>query len=214
MELEVKVGPQGLSLGDGAVVTHRASRQGAGIVGQEHAPYFEATARGNVFSTSNAAVGVTVASTNVSPIAAGTGLGMIVVGNPLGSGKNLVVLKACVSQVSGTPGGGIVWNLIKNAQLITATQVGVINANLIGGAATSIAQVWNNTALTGSQIAIMLRPLFSQSAIALGVSGAVAEIIEDGDIVVTPGNAIALAATATGTTHILSCALTWEEVPQ
>lgn len=211
MNSEVKVGPQ--VNGDGALVTARGSKNGAMVVGQEHGPYYEAAARGVVFTTSNAAVGVAIAATDVSPVTAGTGTGIVVVGNPLNSGKNLVILKAGLSQVSGTPGGGVVWNYIPNINNVTAAQVGTINSNVVGGGAASVARVWNHTALTGSTLGVMFRPLFSQSAIALGVSGAAAELTVDGDIVVPPGVGIAIAATATGTSHTVCCSITWEEVP-
>ncbi len=211
MELQGKAGPQSLS--DGAVSTARMTKQGGLAVTQEHAPYAEAAARGVMFTTSNAAAGVTVASTDASPCTANTGTGLIVIGNPVGSGKNLVILKASIAPVSGTPGGGFVFNYIPNVGNITATQSGTINNNLLGTTGNSVCKVWNHTALTASSTGVMVRPISWGSAIAYGVAGGTAEVDLGGDLVVPPGVAIAICAVAAGTSHVVSASLTWEEVP-
>jgi hypothetical protein len=79
------VGPQGLS--DGSQAAPRLGNGGEMIVQNLHGRYFEQVKRGNVFGASNqAAQAVSVALTTTY-----TGLCL---SNPIGSGKNLVLLSA------------------------------------------------------------------------------------------------------------------------
>lgn len=88
-----------LGVSDGAQLPFRADKNGALVITGGHAFYHEIVSRGNVYVASNAVAGV----------APGTALSTappICLHNPVGSGKNLVILKTSVSYLSGTLGGG------------------------------------------------------------------------------------------------------------
>lgn len=84
--IQVSVGPQGISLQDGAIQTARGGRTGEMVVSELNARYFELLYRGRVWHASNQAaqaVSVALATTY-------TGIGLY---NPTGSSKLLVPLK-------------------------------------------------------------------------------------------------------------------------
>ena len=181
------------------------------ILVSELAPNYSALAQiGLLFST--AATAVTLAATHASPIAAGTGTPIISIFNPANSGKNLHLIKMLQATTSGTPGGPLVWNLIPNPANITATSAAPFNTLSLSQAG-SVARCWNNTALTGSTAGTAFRT--AGGAAAAAVTGTVLTFVEEfkGSIIIPPGSMLALAATAAGTTHIISAFAEWAELP-
>lgn len=86
MDIQIEVGPQATSAGDGTPIIPRAGRTGDTIVSELHGRYFEQNYRGRIFTAANqAAQAVSAALATVY-----TGLLLY---NPLGSGKILVPLK-------------------------------------------------------------------------------------------------------------------------
>jgi hypothetical protein len=202
-----KVGAQNAQ--DGTTPDTRSGRTGELVTSDAHARYNEATSRGNVFTAQ--AKGVTVVAAMASPIAAGATT-LLALYNPASSGKNLVIKKAGVATISGTPAGPFYIDALANTGIITQSSVAILCA-LIGGAAQSIAKAFSNVALTGSSIATTLRVLGGQAAIAAGAGNNSIDEEVAGAIIVAPGSAIALSAHGAGTSHVVSAYLTWEEVP-
>ena len=174
-------------------------------------PQYSALAQASLLFTTFANA-VTLAATHASPIAAGTGTPIISVFNPANSGKNLHVIKMLQATTSGTPGGPLVWNLIPNPANITAASSAPFN-NLSLTQTGSVARCWNNTAVTGSTVGTAFRNAGGPAA-ALA-TGSVLTFLEEfkGSIIVPPGSMLALAATAAGTTHIISAFAEWAELP-
>jgi hypothetical protein len=157
---------------------------------------------------------MTIASTHVSPLAAGTGTPIIGLWNPQNSGKNLVVLKHGIVTVSGTPGGGFIWNYATN-QTITQAVSGTIVCNFLGAGTGSVAKTFVNAATTGSTAGIAFRLAGWGAAVtATGAPGANTPIQEDdgGDIIVPQGAYVALAAYAAGTSNVVAASITWSEM--
>lgn len=181
------------------------------VVGQAHAAYQEPTLQGQVYTISTALAGITVAAANVSPAAAGTGQPLVGVYNPPGSGKLLVIWKALVATVSGTPGGPFGWNVIKPSAGITAAGTVPTNNKTLD-AAGSKAKGFVNQATTSSPAGAMFRVVGGPAAVAAGAGlyGVAEEL--DGDIVVPEGGFVGIYATAVGTTHVVAASMTWEEV--
>jgi len=211
MLVEGKVGVQVLQ--DGANSQLRQGRSGEIVTMQAHAAYYEATYRGNTFTCSTAAAGITLAATSLSPLAAGTGTPIVGLWNPQNSGKNLVINKVNIGLITSSAStGNIVWNYAVN-QTITATANGTITSNFIGGAAASVAKAFVNTATTGSTVGIMFRPAWQfQFVSAVGEVYGPAELDMNSDIIVPPGAYIALANGVSNTTTVLQASITWEEV--
>lgn len=210
-EINGKVGP-GFAQ-DGSLVDPRMTKDLGTTVQELHGRYFESTYRGSVFTCSTAAAGITLAATNLSPLAAGTGTPIVGLFNPQGSGKNLVLNKLAVCVITSTAStGNIVWNYAVN-QTITAAANGTITSNFIGGASASVVKAYVNTATTGSTAGIMLRPAFQlQFVTAAGEAVGNCEVDLNGDIIVPPGGYIGLANGVSNTTTVLSASITWEEV--
>ena len=79
------------SIPPGTTPPLRQGQLGDLIVSELHGKYYETNYRQALFSTFVNAY--TVVSTNATPLAAGTGLPIISVYNPIGSGKNMSLVK-------------------------------------------------------------------------------------------------------------------------
>lgn len=181
------------------------------IVSELHGRYYETTYRQSMFSTFVNAV--TLAATHATPLTAGTGTPIIGIFNPIGSGKNISIVRVQQATTSGTPGGPLVWNIVPNAQNITAA-TNAIPYNMATLQQTgAVARLWNNTAVTGSTAGVAFRNAGGATAVA--ATGAVMTYVEEyaGSFIVPPGSMIALTATAAGTSHIVNAWVEWEEIP-
>ncbi len=211
IEILGKAGPQ-LSA-DGTLNNVRLGKTGELIVGHAHGKYYEPAVRQNMWSLSTAAAGVTIAAANV--FSASAGQPIVGIFNPVGSGKNCVVQRACILMASGTAGaGGWVWGFIApNAGVTAAGGNGAINNStfVTGG---SIARTFVNSALTGAGAGSLFRFLGGPTTGA-GAANANLTTQEEtsGDIICPPGGVIGLFAAAAGTSPIVMGFMTWEEVP-
>ena len=211
MLIQGQVGaPQAQSIPAGTTPPIRQGQLGDVIVSEVHGRYYETNYRGALFSTYINAL--TVASTHASPIASGTGTAIIGIYNPAGSGKNVSIVRVQQATTSGTPGGPLLWNTIPNPQNITASFTAAYsNFNLAQQG--SVTRIFNNSALTGSTAGVAFRTAGGSAAVA--ATGVILTYSEElaGDLLVTPGSMVALAATAAGTSHVISCFVEWEEIP-
>jgi hypothetical protein len=195
---------------DGAINPPRADRSGAGVTTNAHGRYQEAVLRGNVYTVS--LIHNTVATTNNSPATA-AGNPLVGAYNPVGSGKNLVILRAVVANESGTPAAQplFVWNVIPNAG-ITAAGTAPVN-NLTFTNTGSVAKAFSNSATTGSPAGTVLRAIGGATAVLI-TSGMLTLVEETaGEIIVQPGQFVGIyVGNGAGTTWIVSAAMSWEEV--
>ena len=204
--------PSTASVAPGTSATVRLAQLGEVAVTEVQGRYYENVYRGNVFTATQAAAGSTIIAANVSPVAAGAAA-LFCLFNPLGTGKNAVILRTVINTLSGTPGGGFVFNVIASPSGITAAaNVTPIN-NLTFGAAGSLMRIISQSALTTSLLASVFRPIGGPAAIAAGAGQYGVQEETAGDIVVQPGAALIIAASAVGTTHIVCCGMTWAEIP-
>lgn len=204
-----RVGPATAS--DGTFAPFRLARTGELSVSDAHARYYEAVVRGNVYTAST--IQATVATANNSPlIAAGTPL--LGIFNPANSGKMIVILRAIVCGVSGTPAAQplFIWNVISQAAITVGGSNGVNNLTFTSNSA---ARVFMNAVTTGSPPATVLRPLGGSSSAAIAASSQACSSEDTaGEIIVPPGGFAGIAVgNAAGTTWIVSASATWEEVP-
>jgi hypothetical protein len=211
IEILGKAGPQ-LSA-DGTLNNVRLGKTGEMVVGHAHGRYYESAVRGNLWTLSTAAAGVTVAAANVFSASAGSPI--VWVFNPVTSGKNMVITRANLLVASGTLGaGGFVWGFIApNAGVTAAGGNGAINNQsfLTGG---SIAKTFTGSALTGAGAGSLLRFVGGPTTGAAAANQNLT-IQEDtqGDLICPPGGVIGIFAAAAGTSPIVMASMTWEEVP-
>ena len=193
----------------------RQGQLGDVIASQLHGRYYEATYRQSVFSTFVNGLSIGVATTYNSPLTAGTGTPIIGIYNPIGSGKNLSLIRVQNTPTSGTSGGPLLWNIIPNPQSITAaTNATAYNMGTLTQTG-SVTKIWNATAITGSPSnGVPFRDIAGPSS-AASVVGAIQTYMEEiaGSIIVPPGSMIAMATTAAGTSYVFSAYVEWEEIP-
>ena len=173
---------------------------------------------GNIYHATNTGLGVTLAAANaIGAAVPAAGVAQPILGllNPAASGVNLVINKAKIATLSGTPGGGFVIGFLPNSQaaLYTGSQSnkGVKAVTLM---ASSQAVVIPNLAVTGTTVVFSeLTQIGGPAAVAAGagVYTAVEEVA--GDLIVPPGCIVGIFAQAAGTTHVVKAALQWAEVP-
>jgi hypothetical protein len=203
MLVEGKVGIQNLQ--DGINFQFRQGKSGEVITKQSHATFYEAVYRGNVYVAVTPLAGFTFVSgfsTNC-PLA---------IWNPSNSPKNLVLQRFEYSLISGTaPSGPLMWG--KTSQGSTAlggTAIAPVNC-LIGNVAN------NSVAFcaTGAGAVVVTPTLVRMTGINFPSPVKTVTIFQEinGELIITPGNALAIAANNTGSSDKSILSLVWEEVP-
>jgi hypothetical protein len=175
----------------------RSGKDGGQITAAGQGQYYEATA-------------------NLNGAAAGAST-QFALWNPVGSGKNLSLLKFAVAYISGTtPVTGMYHSFSSLCPTIVTTVSNPIQCNLTGAAAACVARGLAHTtgsALTGSAILQIIRQAdlaFSAGTFAaLGGYHAIEYI--DGDIVIGPGTAWVPTWKAAGTNTLVDYSITWQE---
>lgn len=208
MQLQVQPGVQ--KVADGVQAPARGGNNGEVMVSEFMGRMYEMVLRNMVFSIQGSAV--TYAATGNTPLTANTGVPVVGVYNPVGSGKNLVILMASVATHSGTPGGPFHWNVIPSPAGITAAGSVPLSHSTFQ-ATGSVAKGFAGSAITGSATGVYLRP-FGGPAAAVAVGAGMYHVTEwvDGSIIVQPGCFAGIAGTAVGTTHVNSSGLVWAEI--
>jgi hypothetical protein len=207
------------SLSDGAISPARASRVGAKVCGVGQGKYYEATSRGTVFSL------IAAWTTNISAgnqIAAAAGAStQFALWNPIGSGKNLSLLKFACWVVSGTtPVPPLIHSYSISCPTIATSVINPITCNNVGLSASCVAKALTHvtgSALTGSSILQYL----CVADLTVGAGATVpANLFEpklveylDGSIVIPPGICWVPTWMAQGTSVIGGYSITWEEIP-
>jgi hypothetical protein len=179
----------------------RAGRQGDQIVSELHGRYYEQTVRGNMFSVQTQGTSVTTTAALATTF---TGLA---VGNPAGSGVNLVLNKFTAAQLAVGAAGEI--GIMGGPGSITASltpQSRIIGSGLVSKA----------TATAGQTIStpVLITTVGQVGSLATTGYGLMPGLCWDaeGSIIVPPGSFIA-SYTAVITTSALQFSFAWEEVP-
>lgn len=204
--IQGQAGPQVLQ--DGTTTTVRQGKTGELVVTDAHGRYQEATYRGNVYGLTLAAG----AATAYTGAAGGTPL--LSIHNPVGSGKNLVLLSVgFASRVAASAAGTVTLQLWSG---ISVTPTGTLTAptNMLSQVNSgSVAVAGVNTALTSSTALTHNFPLFTYYwATAAGAFGTPGYFDPAGLFIVTPGTQLNLGATAALTSATYDAHMIWEEI--
>lgn len=172
------------------------------LVSELQARYYENVYRGIVFSAANSGVqALSVASATFTGLA---------VGNPAGSGKNLVLLDASFAVAAAiTAVCSVALAYAPIVALTAGTAVGP-NSMLVGGGVASVAKVGASATLGAAPT--VLRPLGGTgwvTATAQGQFSAKDEIA--GAIIVAPGQLVCIEALVAAVSVVAS--MTWAEIP-
>lgn len=199
---------------DGNVNPVRADRTGAMVVTDGHARYQEATLRQNLFSMVLGATTTGVAAGQIVAAAAAASTNFALF-NPVGSGKNLVLIKFGLGIISGTPGAGPLFHgFIVGVPTVATT--GTILNNFLNGPG-SVAKGWATaagTALTGggAPTTHSMADFTSTGTAQASVGELKAIEYIDGAIIIPPGLGWLPLWGAAGTTLLNGYSITWEEV--
>lgn len=224
---QAQVGPVAPSIGDGIQSALRSGRQGDQIVSELHGRFYEQAYRGNLFKAGTTAVTALSANT-ITTATSATGTPIIGLWNPVGSGKNLVVLQAALQAFANTlttpvgPGAFIWLTSLNNSAIstgsvpfnvLTLAQSGSVAKAFMGGVALTgltntmavafAADLQNATGLTHGTITATNATLSSV--------GGVQNV--DGSIIIPPGAVLGLYNTTSTTTFSAVGSMLWEEVP-
>lgn len=201
---------------DGIPGTAIADREANLKVALGHAEYTESARRGKLYTL--AASALTITAANASAGAVGVLKPIVGFYNPLGSGVNAVLVNARAFHTSGTSGGPLMWNFLCGKNWTPAAAGSIFNNLLSNVTPNGSAMVAQNSVIALADTVIstafnVLAPFGGPDNTALGAGGEAGHY-EDlkGQIVVPPGCEIALTATATGTSDVVSASMSWEEV--
>jgi hypothetical protein len=210
LEVQGKVGP--VVVADGSLSDPRLGRDSPLIVGDAHGRFYENASRGLTFNATTAAAGI-------APGTVLTATGALMLANPLGSGKNIAILKLFFAYVSGTFGAGTMWwaQGANPATLPAETAAALRTSTLANGSNTNdVAKAYSGVSLT--TVPTIVRPTSINLAVYAGGAttlnpGQWEEVA--GEIVIPPGFFVAVEGiAAAGTTPLVNLALTYEVVPQ
>jgi hypothetical protein len=204
MLLQGEVGPK--SYQDGATPNLRFGRLADAIFSELNGRYYEQVYRGNVFI---AALQAGTAITNLNATATG-----LILTNPAGSGKNLVLLEILLAQTS-TAAAATNWvalaaNVNPTAAAVVHTTPVTLRNALLGSGASSVA--FADSAATLPAAPFVIRALHAPSISATATT-AVPPFIKDevaGAVIVAPGTAISLTSSAA---FSAIASFTWAELP-
>lgn len=193
----------------GATPTARSINTGELGVSDVHGKYQEAIVRGNVYKLSVAAGAATAFTGGAG------GTPFVSVYNPVGSGKNLVILTAgWASRVAASAAGTVgfaFWGGVSAANTGTLTTPTNMYSLQNSG---SVALGSSNAATTSTTAVALIMPVASYYwATAAGAIISPSMFDVAGSIVVAPGNFVAFGATAALTSATYDVAMTWEETP-
>lgn len=204
MIIEGRTGFGDVAASEGVIAQARFGKTFELMTAHAHARHYDAVRRGNVFCATNQAI---IALSVNSATATG-----LILNNPVGSGKNLVLLELMVA-LGTAPAGVSVLALVGSkgpAASVTHTTpmtTGFTNA-LLGGGNASVALV--DTAATIPTPATF-RSVPGGVVAASSISTPFIKDNIDGALVLAPGTVISLQAYTTAISVIAG--LTWEEVP-
>lgn len=195
MLTQLITGPQ--SVGDSAYLTARGGQSGELITSNLHGKYYEQTVRGNCF-------GITGGLTTTTAAGAATFTGLAV-GNPVGSGKNLVVNKIFIAQP---------------VALTAETELGVMYGPATTAIAASLTTIFNRKAGGPASVctATAGQTITAPTAFIVVSSGGTAvqpvnhSADLEGSLVIPPGYFFASYTSRVTTTALMFC-FNWEEVP-
>lgn len=200
MLIQGQVGPQVLA--DGTEQTLRLGKLAGLIVQELHGRYYEQAYRAGTF------LGATQAAVSLSALSA-TATGLILT-NPAGSGKNLVLLDLSIAVASASAAAATL-TLAANVNVVAAAVVQttplIVRPALLGSAAASVALL--ASAATLPAVPVIIRAIGGGPVAGASTTSAFIRDEIAGSIMLAPGTAVSLSTSAAVT---VLASIAWEEV--
>jgi hypothetical protein len=205
---ELRVGP--ITSQDGALNVQRSSKDGSTIVGAGMGDYQELASRGFIFTGGNQGPGGTTTSVGLTTTALG-----LILSNPAGSSKNLVLLQFSIAVV-GAPAAVSAFGLqagFAAAGVTAHTTPLIAQATLLSSSASGAGKIDAAATTVGTPflfLALGVTPITGATANVVNppVIGNVYDI--KGSIVIPPGGWV---AEYTSTVLSTIASMTWAEIP-
>jgi hypothetical protein len=212
--------PTNISYSDGDEVNLIAGKQAEQLMSFLHTPSYTQTYRGYTFHASTTPLGLAIPIyTSSTPL--------VVLWNPIGSGKNLSILNITFAYTSGTAAYGaigLMYELNCGSAVATGAPFSAFSAStptngLLGGGAVSVAKVsisGTNTLTTAGAAGRWFYTLgsFNLENATTTPHGTIGptQVPISGAIIIPPGNAVWLAATL-ASVALYAQTISWCEVP-
>jgi hypothetical protein len=212
---QLQVGPQG-PFSPGTIATAAGGLEAELLSAQLHPAYYEAARRGRLFIQTTVPAGVAIPiSTTTSPL--------MVIWNPSGSGRNVVLMRLSIGYVSGTTVAGAVGlsyttgagaNVATGAAFTAFNQVNPTNG-FVGAGQQSAIKTSSAATNTLGAAGTWFYTIFQNLAVTSATTVASNECTHDfaGSIIVPPGVAVWLTASA-ASSALYSQTWTWEEIAE
>lgn len=196
---------------DGNETRLRSERTRGLVMQAAHAPLYEETNQGNSWTISTAVAGIT--TTALMVVSTASAIPIVGLFNPDGSGKNLIVHRAIVCQVTGTS-TGFIWGVAADPAMTASDGVATGRNNKTFASGGHIGRAFAGaTAMVGTGVTYRsLGEPVAGIAYAAGLDTTFRDDV-DGEIVVVPGNFVGVFATVAMAANIVRASLTWAEVP-
>jgi hypothetical protein len=193
----------------GQVPVASAGEFGEVLVNELMARYYQQNYRGNLFCAGYAAAALAAPSA--------TAAGSFTLYNPLGSGKNLVLLEITTALTTFTAVATTICAIgvyaFTNQTPTALTPGNTPQCALVGSGNTSIAKTYTAATIVGGSTVAIRQVGNTGILTAVGFAG---DLIKDevaGALIITPGSGFGLAATATAADDTIQVGYTWAEIP-
>jgi hypothetical protein len=202
----IQQGATGKQLGQVPIAS--AGEFGEVLISDLHSRYYENNYRGNVFGVGYAAAALAAPSA--------TSPGSFTLYNPLGSGKNLVMLEITSALTTFTAVATTIC-AIGVYTFTNQTPTGLTPGNtplcaLVGSGNASIAKTYTAATVVGGNTFPIRQVNNTGILTAVGFAGNFAKDDVSGALIITPGCGFGLAATATAADDTIQVCYTWAEV--
>jgi hypothetical protein len=211
----------------GGYIDQLAGSLGDSTVSELHGRYFEAVARGNVYTGGMTAITSISNATFTTATTGATATPIVGVYNPVGNSKSAAVLVATMNAIltalQNTGPGGFVWMASAAAGPISTGNNPINAATLVSGGSSMKALAGAAlTGMTGTLAAVRASMMGGGNAYNIAslstaagfttLNAAGFELV-DGALIVPPNAVLGLFATTTPVAHSAVSGIFWEEVP-
>jgi len=194
-------------------VALRAGNVNQLITDELYGPQYEAAYRGQSFWGANQAVVATALQTGLTA----TATGGLILSNPIGNTKNLVVRSVSIGLLVAQTNASIMGLMIASSASVaiagTLTVVASQPALPFGPAASGV--LYSSASVTLQSTPILARVIgsFGTGALTTQTSSGIGPIDLQGGLILQPGSACAFYGTGAGTASSLLFSYVWTEVP-
>lgn len=191
----------------------RGGNMGQLIVDELYGAQYESTYRGQSFVGANQAVVATALQTGLTA----TATGGLILSNPIGNTKNLVVRNVAIGVLVAQTSASIMGLMVASSPsvAIAGTLTVVASQPALSGGPAATGVLYSSASVTLQSTPILARVIGSLAtgALTTQISSGIGPIDLQGGMILQPGSAMAFYGTGAGTASSLLFSFGWHEVP-